>query len=376
MERSILAGLVVYRWLAWAWMTTVLVLSRDDLVAPLAAWLLVGAALGVTVAATVRLRQDVDRLRSPRLVGVEVGVGAALLAADGWVYAAGHVFSQQQSLGVAWPLAGVIATGVVLGALAGGGAGVLMGIARAVSSVSNAAIDIGADEALSLLSTTVMYTLAGLMAGYITGLIGDAERRRAAAEAVASEARAREEIARTLHDGVLQTLAIVERRTEDAALARLARDQERDLRRFLFGAEAPGMVGTGDLGDGLRAAADRFERSFGGRVDVLVPDDLPTVADPVCEALVGAVGECLTNAGKHGAASRVVVYVEPQDGTVFCSVKDDGGGFDTDATEDGVGLRRSVRGRIAEVGGQVEITSHPGRGAEVRLTVPVASAPR
>jgi signal transduction histidine kinase len=90
----------------------------------------------------------------------------------------------------------------------------------------------------------------------------------------------------------------------------------------------------------------------------------------VADALVGAVSEALTNAGKHGGAKTVTVFAEPTDGTLFCSIKDDGSGFDTSATNDGVGISRSIRGRIVEVGGRVEIDGHPGRGAEVRCWVP------
>jgi signal transduction histidine kinase len=186
---------------------------------------------------------------------------------------------------------------------------------------------------------------------------------RAAARRI-SVAQAREEVARTLHDGVLQTLAVVQRRAGDPDLARLAREQERELREYLFGAEPPG----GELGPRLREAAARFEDHFDGKVRVVVADDLPKLRAPVVDALAGAVAEALTNAGKHGEASSVTVYVEPDGGRVFCSVKDDGRGFEQGAVE-GVGLTRSIRGRISEVGGRVEIDGNPGNGAEVRLWV-------
>jgi signal transduction histidine kinase len=65
------------------------------------------------------------------------------------------------------------------------------------------------------------------------------------------------------------------------------------------------------------------------------------------------------------------VYAEPADeGGVFCSVKDDGTGFDTASTTEGVGLARSVRSRVEEVGGRVEVDGNAGRGTEVRLWVP------
>jgi len=87
-----------------------------------------------------------------------------------------------------------------------------------------------------------------------------------------------------------------------------------------------------------------------------------------------AVGEALTNVGKHAHASRVVVYAEPQDGWVFVSVRDDGVGFDPSEVAEGLGLTRSVRGRLARVGGRVEVAAAPARGVEVRLWAPVDAA--
>lgn len=375
MERGVLTGLVVFRWAGWLWMATVLVLARRSLEHGMVAAALVGAALVVTALDTRWLLRAPSRLLDPGPVSMELTVGAALLLADGFVYDHLHVFSPEQNLGVAWPLAGVLAAGVARGPLLGGAAGILLGLARAGSAIVNApalepgytGVVIGGlkpEWLLSLVSTTVLYCLAGGVAGYVSRLLRRAERE-------ISTARAREEIARTLHDGVLQTLALVERRTDDPRLARLARDQERELREFLFGSPATDVIGGGDLGEALRAAAARFEERFGGRVAVLVPDDLPPLPDEVIRALEGAVGEALANAGRHGEASRVTVFVEPGDGAVFCSVKDDGHGFDPGAVAEGMGLRESVRGRIREVGGEVEVSGAPGRGAEVTMTVPV-----
>jgi signal transduction histidine kinase len=88
------------------------------------------------------------------------------------------------------------------------------------------------------------------------------------------------------------------------------------------------------------------------------------------------VGEALTNAAKHGEATRATVFVEPLDHEVFCSIKDDGHGFDPADVDEGVGIGRSIRGRIEELGGRVEIDGRPGRGTEVRLWVPAASVLR
>ena len=162
------------------------------------------------------------------------------------------------------------------------------------------------------------------------------------------------------------SLAVVQRRSDDTELAQLAREQDRELRHFLFG------TGVDDkpLSVSLHEAASRVERSYGLQTQVVVADDLPALPPATLRAVAGAVGEALANAGKHASATKVVVYVEPaDDGGIFCSVKDDGTGFDADDTHEGQGLRRSIRERIADVGGRVEISSRPDRGTEVRLWV-------
>ncbi len=381
MERSVWNGLAVFRWVAWMWMATVLVLSRRALERPGIAVGLVAAALLVTVWLTVLVRRDHTQLASPVPVGIEVGVGLSLQLADGFVYRAPHVFEAEQPLGVAWPIAGALAAGVALGPIGGVLTGVVLGLGRAASSLLNAPpippgetewfLGLTASWALSLVTTTVMLAMAGGVGGYVVDLLRRTEARATRAERRVAQAAAREEVARQLHDGVLQTLAVVERRTDDPQLARLARDQEQDLRTYLFGVPDASVVGVGALGDALRHAARRCETHFGIRTEVLVPDDLPEVPGEVIEVLTGAVGEAMTNAAKHAEPARITVYVEPQDGEVFCSVRDDGSGFEVATTPEGVGLSRSIRGRVEEAGGSVEVDSAPGRGTEVRLTVPL-----
>jgi signal transduction histidine kinase len=380
-ERGLLRGLAVFRWAAWIWMATVLVLARRALERPWPAVALVALALLVTIAITLRLRGDPRRVAVPSLVGAEVTVALALQLADGWVYRAPHVFQPEQPLGVGWPTAAILSAGLAFGPAVGVGTGVLLGLGRAVSStlavvpVPGEATFVAAltpAQTLSLLTTTVLYAFAGGVAGYVARLLREAEARAVTAERSLGEAEAREAIARRLHDGVLQTLALVERRADDPALARLARDQERDLRDHLFSADDDAVLGRGALGDALRAAASRHETAHGGRVEVLVPDDLPELDGRHVEALAGAAGEALTNAGKHGAAARIVVSAEPVDGGVAVSVLDDGVGFDPAEVPEGIGRSRSIRARLEELGGQATWRSRPGHGCEVRLILPLA----
>ena len=355
--RGLLTGIAAFRWLAWAWMAIVLVVSREHLEGgrPWLAVVLVAAALVVTGITGLVARIDPDRLLGTPLIVAELAVAFALGAGDDWAFAGDH----PQSLGSVWPLAGVMTAGVRWAGRGGAIAGAVVGLGRLFGDLVEVRTTKPIRElTVTGMSTFVLYALAGGVAGYAMVKLREAERR-------ISTVQAREEVARTLHDGVLQTLAVVQRRATDPELVRLARDQERELRDYLFGAEPAG----GELGPRLRQVAARFEDHYDGRARVIIADDLPKLAGARVDALAGAVSEALANAGKHGGAGTVTVYAEPgEDGGVFCSVKDDGTGFIPEVPE-GVGLERSIRGRIEDVGGRVEVDGNPGRGTEVRLWV-------
>ena len=224
---------------------------------------------------------------------------------------------------------------------------------------------------LSLTNTVVFYALGGAAAGYLARLL-----RRAESEI--SAARAREEVARTLHDGVLQTLAIVERRATDPALARMAREQERDLRDYLFGVaragpgSPPGTAPDTDVGPPLRAAAARCEdrvRRRGSRC--WWPRTSPTSRRRRGRpGRRGGRGHGERRQARRGRRRCSSTSSPHDDGGVFCSVKDDGAGFDRADHRRGCRAVRSIRGRMAEVGGRVEVTSAPGQGTEVVLWLP------
>ena len=91
---------------------------------------------------------------------------------------------------------------------------------------------------------------------------------------------------------------------------------------------------------------------------------------PVAEALAGAVREALNNASKYAQVEEVWLtgYGDGRGG-VSIAVVDRGIGFDTDSPGDGLGgLTRSIRHRVIEAGGQVEINSAPGEGTVVEMS--------
>src|SRR5947209_506740 len=130
MERSTLQGLAAFRWGAWLWMATVLLVSRDQLEHAWLALALVGLALAVTAADTALLRARPPALCRPGPVVAELAVGVLLVLCDGLAYGKGHAFSTSQSLGSVWPLAGVLGAGIAVGPTAAAGPGAGAGAAR------------------------------------------------------------------------------------------------------------------------------------------------------------------------------------------------------------------------------------------------------
>jgi signal transduction histidine kinase len=326
----------------------------------IAAVALTGAA---TTAATFGLRDGAwQRSLRPGWVGVELAVAVAVVAADGWVEQ-GRLTGQ--TLAGSWPVPTILVAALAGGMTWGIGSATLLAGARAVAvAVSGWTPGQVGRVWLAVVSTSIEWIAFGAASAVVIHLLRRAHRQLA-------EAEVRDRIARDLHDGVLQTLTLIERRSPSPEIAQLARDQERDLRSYLFG----DYRDESSLGAVLRSAASRFEQSWPGLVaTVAVSNDVADRKGPTVEAVGGAVTEALTNAAKHGRATRAVVFadVEEASGGLFVSVKDDGCGYDPGLVTEGVGMAQSIRGRIEHVGGTVVFASAGGEGAEVRITVPVA----
>jgi signal transduction histidine kinase len=365
-ERGVLVGLAGLRWAAWIGLSAVALANLHHDHHPVVVILAIVATAGVTLAAQVVLvGRHWQSALSPALVGIEVAVAAVVVAADGWVYQGA---ATGQSLAGIWPLPAILLAAVAGGVVWGVGVATLLSAARFLAVFVAAPGGPAGRDILGAFTTGASWVVFGAVCGIIIRLLRQAQHQLAQAEA-------RDHIARDLHDGVLQTLALIERRSDSADIAQLARDQERDLRSYLFGDRS----NAGTLRAQLDRAAARAERAWPGMaVTVTVTDDVPSVPPALGEPVVGAATEALTNAAKHGHAARVVVFadVEEGSGSLFLSVKDDGSGFDPGTVQEGVGMARSIRGRVEDVGGRVEFASEPGDGTEVRITMPVTARRR
>ncbi|MGG5173392.1 sensor histidine kinase, partial [Pseudarthrobacter sp. J1763] len=175
----------------------------------------------------------------------------------------------------------------------------------------------------------------------------------------------RAEIAAHLHDSVLQTLALIQRRAgNEQDVARLARAQERELREWLFRDSAKDAA---EFGEQLKAFAAEVEDAHGVQIDVVLVGQA-TTTEPY-EALLQSAREAMLNAARH-AGGAISVYAETSDTGTQIFVKDRGPGFDQNAVPaDRMVVRESIVGRMKRHGGTAEIVSGSD-GTEVRLSLP------
>lgn len=177
-------------------------------------------------------------------------------------------------------------------------------------------------------------------------------RRLQREQAETARATERAEVAAHLHDSVLQTLALIQRTSDDpAAVHRLARAQERELRGWLYGASSAQTPGS--LSTAVAAVVAEVEDRHGIPVELVTIGDRP-LDEPV-EALLSALREGLLNAVRHGE-TPVAVYVEVSPGGVEAFVRDHGPGFDlADVPADRLGVRESIIGRMTRHGGRASV---------------------
>jgi len=217
-------------------------------------------------------------------------------------------------------------------------------------------------------------------------------RQRLLGLALAAQETERGRIARDLHDGIGQGLtcilvglrAIEESSTDSQVqakvreLRRLGGDTHDEIRRM-----ARGLRPTVLDDAGLIPALERFledvrsiqdveaSLELAGAVDSRLPVDVETTLYRIAQ-------EAVSNAIRHGAASRIRLNLRCQDGAVTLVIEDNGSGFDSSAKQpnsdgdESFGLS-SIRERAWLVGGQADIQSYPGAGSSLKIIIPLTS---
>lgn len=229
----------------------------------------------------------------------------------------------------------------------------------------------------------------GTILGFMCQSIKRMAVERARAERAAAVAQERTRLARAVHDGVLQVLALVQRRGgelggEFAEIARLAGEQESALRALIRAqdtltlADSEGREVTPSEAQDLSVALERLGE---GAVTVVTPGRPVELPADTVQTLRDAVCACLDNVRMHvGLDAPAWVLLESYDDQVTISVRDEGPGIPEgrldDAEREGrLGVSSSIRGRLAELGGTASVQTGSW-GTEWELTVPFAEEDR
>ena len=206
------------------------------------------------------------------------------------------------------------------------------------------------------------------------------ELRASRQRLVVAQDEERRKIERNIHDGAQQQLVAM------AVKLRMAnqlveRDPERSqaLRAGLEGELADALENLRDLArgiypplladQGLLAALQSQARK--SPVPVSVEGDGIGRFDRDAEAAVYfCTLEALQNVAKYAEATRASVHLHREDGHLTFDVTDDGIGFDPNAKAYGTGMQ-GMADRLAALGGELRVTSAPGRGTRIEGRMPI-----
>ncbi|GAA4755171.1 DUF5931 domain-containing protein [Gordonia alkaliphila] len=360
-------GAQIFRMLGFLYALSFNITINDELSRPAVAWVLFMLLTGVNflLAAGYLLGPG----RRWWCIGAEFAVFIAamlstfLVADDAWIA------NNQTWPTTLWAASALLSAAVLGGTWAGALGGLLIGVTNFVVK-GEVFINMGNP-------TFLLMVVAGMALGLAASRARITHAQLAVAVRVATQAQERDRLARHVHDGVLQTLALISRRGQEiggatAELAELAATQELRLRRLIAESPVDGPVpptGTLDLGPALRALVDET-------VSVSTPADPVVVHADTGAELLAAVRNILNNTALHaGAEARSFLLLEDLDDEVVVSVRDDGcgiapGRLEEAAAQGRMGISRSIIGRVESLGGSVSLKSAPGAGTEWELTAP------
>jgi signal transduction histidine kinase len=360
-------AIAVYRIAALVYVAILVVRNVGHYQRPVLAWPVLAVAAAWTVVTTYAYA-DARRRRPPLLVA-DLLITMAVMTSSMWIVGRAALEDGRPTLAVAWHVAPVIAW-----AVAGGRRwGIVAALAMGATDLT-----VRAHYDQAAYTGTVLMLLAATAVGYLVGLAETSQLRLQRAIELEAATRERERLARDIHDSVLQVLALVKRRGagldgEAGELARLAGEQEAALRTLVTG-RAPEV--TGD-----RAEVDLLTL-LGPYASAVVSIAAPAAAvrlpSRVAAEIAAAVSAALDNVAEHcEPGTKVFVLVEDEPAAVTVSVRDDGPGIAPERLAEAeaqgrLGVAQSIRGRVTDLGGTVRITSAPGEGTEVELTVPRA----
>ena len=222
-----------------------------------------------------------------------------------------------------------------------------------------------------------LLVIGGPIVGFMCQSLQQMATERDVAERSAAMAAERARLARAVHDGVLQVLALVQRRGrelggEAAVLGELAGQQERELRGLIRAQESVDTIGPSATVDLVPELARLEQRRA---VTVSTPGAPVGLPAATAHELVAVAAACLDNVRVHvGEDAPAWVLLQAFPDRVELSVRDDGPGIPAGRLEEAetqgrLGVAESIRGRIADLGGTAELATG-SFGTEWEFVVP------
>ena len=385
-RQTLARGILFFRWVWLTWMVVLAATGATSFRRPVVAWVTVGATCMWTVWLSGTQRQW-----TRAALWTDLALATWLVLASGIAVDVGATVSGRPFFATGYPLSAALMWGAAGGPAAGIFAGAVLGVGQLLSRPLNG-VALGAltgAQVQNMTGAIVNYIVAGAAIGLVSRLLvrsGEAVEQ-ANSELIAERERAarlaeRESLARQIHDSVLQALAFVHKRgvelarkdtvpaDEVAALARMAEEQEVQLRDLILREPEQAPTGLASLRQALEAAA-RASSAKNVTVSAVGPIWLERA---VVDEAAAAVRQALENVARHARATKASVFAEQEGGAVTVSVRDDGVGFSFDEESlkaaGKAGILKSMRGRIEEMGGRMTISSAPGRGTEVEFVLP------
>lgn len=362
MVTALWRGVGVFRPLAWLYAAYSAFARHQDMARPWLAWVVLGVLGAWTVGMVLY------RTRTTWVVGVELALACAAVLSTRLVDTPEVIVGGAKTLPAFWPAAAVVGWAVLRGWRGGMLAAFLVGMADVLE------IGVATENTIN---NIVLLVLLGGCIGYCADLSRDGHEALSEALRVQAEVRERDRLARTVHDGVLQTLSYIHRRGVDMGgesreLGSMAGDQERLLRALVSNVSAPHLDAVVGAEVDLRLLLGRYAE---GVVNVIPPAEPVLMARKVADELAAAVSAALDNVRRHaGADAQAWVLIEDRGTDVTVTIRDNGVGVLADrlaeAAADGrMGVANSIRGRMSDLGGTAVIDSRPGAGTCLELTV-------
>ncbi|TQN32010.1 signal transduction histidine kinase [Haloactinospora alba] len=372
-------GIAVFRAASLLYAGALLAQNHELLARPWLAWTVLVVMAGWTALSShVYVRR---RYTGWEVLATDLTVAFGCLGATAFAVEPSYV-RMAPPLTATWFAGAALATAVICGRRGALAVALGYGVVDVALRVS-----LGTGMTSATVRGVVLLILAGYAVGYMAHYMSQAERKFAQAVEMEARTAERERLARSIHDSVLQVLAMVQRRGleiggETAELGRMAGQQEEKL-RSLVGmqerepptAEAPATPAARsepeeeDLRSLLRAHASTSVTVSAPATGVPLPPSRAREVD-------AAVQAALDNVRRHcPPETGVWILAEDEGDRVTVTVRDEGPGTSEARLEEAaahgrLGVAQSIRGRVRDLGGWTTVTTAPQEGTEIEMCVP------